>query len=126
VSDGTASFRFIHLLAGVGGFHAAFRDLDGQGVFVAEWDPALNALYRENFELDAWTGVNSLDAPAVISREVPDHDVLTAENDLHAYKALGNAVNARVIRAIAEPPLKDLRWPDQARRAKSLGETKAA
>ena len=31
------------------------------------------------------------------------------ESDLHAYKALGNAVNARVVRAIAEPLLSDFR-----------------
>lgn len=78
MSANTTSFRFIDLFAGLGGFHVALKELGGEGVFAAEWDPALNELYRKNFKLDAWTDINNLSDPTVIAREVPDHDVLTA------------------------------------------------
>lgn len=78
VATTTSSFRFIDLFAGLGGFHVALRDLGGQGVFAAEWDPMLNALYKANFNIEAWSDVNELATPEIIAREVPDHDVLTA------------------------------------------------
>lgn len=72
-------FRFVDLFAGLGGFHVALRELGGQGVFAAEWEPALNELYTKNFELkDVWRDVNELKNAAIIARVVPDHDVLTA------------------------------------------------
>jgi DNA (cytosine-5)-methyltransferase 1 len=73
-----ASFRFIDLFAGLGGFHVALKELGGEAVFAAESNPILNELYRENFKLDVWTDVNRLSSPAIIASEVPDHDVLTA------------------------------------------------
>lgn len=73
----TAKFRFVDLFAGLGGFHVALQDLGGKGVFAAEWEPTLNALYKENFGLEAWSDINELD-PATIKREIPSHDVLTA------------------------------------------------
>jgi len=76
--DDDASFRFIDLFAGLGGFHVALKRLGGEAVFAAESNPTLNELYRENFNLDAWTDVNSLSSSAIITSEVPDHDVLTA------------------------------------------------
>lgn len=77
IDDG-ASFRFIDLFAGLGGFHVALKQLGGEAVFAAESNPTLNQLYRENFKLDVWTDVNSLSSSAIITSEIPDHDVLTA------------------------------------------------
>lgn len=72
-------FRFVDLFAGLGGFHVALKDLGGQGVFAAEWDPALNELYKTNFDLsEIWKDVSDLKNAAIIARVVPDHDVLTA------------------------------------------------
>ncbi len=71
-------FRFIDLFAGLGGFHVALADLGGVGVFAAEWDPTLNALYESNFEIPVWSDVNDLKDAAMIERDVPDHDVLAA------------------------------------------------
>ncbi|MBG6056575.1 DNA (cytosine-5)-methyltransferase 1 [Salinibacterium sp. CAN_S4] len=72
-------FRFVDLFAGLGGFHVALKELGGHDVFAAEWEPALNTLYTKNFELeDVWKDVSDLKNAAVISRVVPDHDVLTA------------------------------------------------
>ncbi|BBZ08936.1 hypothetical protein MDOR_31050 [Mycolicibacterium doricum] len=73
-----AAFRFIDLFAGLGGFHVALRDLGGEGVFAAEWEPTLNALYATNFGLAAWMDINELESATTIRAEIPDHDVLTA------------------------------------------------
>jgi DNA (cytosine-5)-methyltransferase 1 len=72
------SFRFIDLFAGLGGFHVALEGLGGEGVFAAEWDATLNALYKDNFNIKPWVDVNDLKDEATIAREVPEHDVLTA------------------------------------------------
>lgn len=74
----TASFRFIDLFAGLGGFHVALQALGGEGVFAAEWDATLNALYQENFDIKPWVDVNDLCDKATIAREIPEHEVLTA------------------------------------------------
>jgi len=51
---GTSSeaFRFVDLFAGLGGFHVALDELEGRGVFAAEWEPTLRALYKVNFGID--------------------------------------------------------------------------
>ena len=77
--EGAPAFRFIDVFAGLGGFHVALKELGGEGVFAAEWEPILNELYRVNFGLEAvWSDVNRLDSAEIIEREIPDHDVLTA------------------------------------------------
>jgi len=76
-SDGR-SFRFVDLFAGLGGFHVALHDLGGRGVFAAEWEPTLNALYKGNFGVQPWSDINDLDSDATIAREVPDHELLAA------------------------------------------------
>lgn len=73
-----ARFRFIDLFAGLGGFHVALSALGGKGVFAAEWEPGLKALYEHNFGIVPWSDVNNLDSDEVIAQMVPDHDVLTA------------------------------------------------
>ena len=77
---GTSSeaFRFVDLFAGLGGFHVALDELGGRGVFAAEWEPKLNALYKVNFGIDAWGDLNELSSDEIIARSVPDHHVLTA------------------------------------------------
>ena len=46
-------FCFIDLFSGLGGFHVALDELGGKGVFAAEWEPTLNALYEKNFGIEA-------------------------------------------------------------------------
>ncbi|MEW5838073.1 MAG: DNA (cytosine-5-)-methyltransferase [Pseudomonadota bacterium] len=77
---GTSSeaFRFVDLFAGLGGFHVALDELGGRGVFAAEWEPTLKALYKVNFGIDAWGDLNNLSSDEIIARSVPDHHVLTA------------------------------------------------
>lgn len=71
-------FRFVDLFAGLGGFHVALDELGGRGMFAAEWEPTLNALYKVNFGIDAWGNLNDLSSDEIIARSVPDHHVLTA------------------------------------------------
>ncbi|MEW1990175.1 DNA (cytosine-5-)-methyltransferase [Brevibacterium casei] len=78
MQDEKAAFRFVDLFAGLGGFHVALRQLGGEGVFAAEWDPELNELYSKNFGIKPWGDVNDLAGEEIISRVVPEHDVLTA------------------------------------------------
>ena len=78
VDQPAARFRFIDLFAGLGGFHVALGDLGGKGVFAAEWEPTLNALYEHNFGIAPWSDVNELASDEMIAQTVPDHDVLTA------------------------------------------------
>lgn len=73
----TPAFRFVDLFAGLGGFHVALAELGGAGVFAAEWEPGLNALYKQNFGVAPWFDVNELD-DQLIGERVPVHDVLTA------------------------------------------------
>ena len=72
------AFRFVDLFAGLGGFHVALEELQGRGVFAAEWAPTLRALYKVNFGIDAWGDLNELSNDEIIARSVPDHHVLTA------------------------------------------------
>jgi DNA (cytosine-5)-methyltransferase 1 len=72
------AFRFVDLFAGLGGFHVALDELEGRGVFAAEREPKLRALYKDNFGVDAWGDLNELSSDEIIALNVPDHHVLTA------------------------------------------------
>ena len=67
---GTSSeaFRFVDLFAGLGGFHVALDELEGRGVFAAEWEPTLRALYKVNFGIDAWGDLNDLSSDEIIAK----------------------------------------------------------
>lgn len=78
VGTSSGTFRFIDLFAGLGGFHVALDELGGEGVFAAEWEPNLNALYLANFGIRPWSDINDLGSDEDVAREVPDHEVLTA------------------------------------------------
>lgn len=45
-----ASFTFIDLFAGIGGFHTALHQLGGKCVYASEWDPHARTTYIENFK----------------------------------------------------------------------------
>jgi DNA (cytosine-5)-methyltransferase 1 len=78
METGSEAFRFVDLFAGLGGFHVALEQLAGLGVFAAEREPRLRALYRVNFGIDPWGDLNDLRSDEMIAQSVPDHHVLTA------------------------------------------------
>lgn len=78
MGNSNEAFRFVDLFAGLGGFHVALDALKGRGVFAAEWEPTLKALYKANFGIEAWGDLNELSSDEIIARNVPDHHVLTA------------------------------------------------
>lgn len=78
VESARPNFEFVDLFSGLGGFHVALDDLNGKGVFAAEWEPTLNALYKRNFGIQPWSDINELASDEDIEREIPSHDVLTA------------------------------------------------
>lgn len=68
-----ASFRFIDLYAGLGGFHLALSRLGGECVFASEIVPVLQDTYELNF------GIRPAgDIRKVIFDEIPQFDVLCA------------------------------------------------
>lgn len=71
-----ASFRFVDLFAGIGGFHAALSALGGQCVHAVEVDKQAAKVYERNWGLNA-LGDITRDASAT-SMLVPPHDVLVA------------------------------------------------
>lgn len=72
-SSPDASFRFIDLFAGLGGFHVALSRLNGEAVFASEWVTPLADLYESNFGVRPQGDISKVDPSTV-----PDHDVLTA------------------------------------------------
>lgn len=81
------SFRFVDLFAGIGGFHHALAQLDGDCVLAVEYDAECQRVYRQAFPDTPMLGdvrditqmADGADAsPEHIRALVPDHDVLCA------------------------------------------------
>ena len=89
------AFRFVDLFAGLGGFHVALDKLDGRGVFAAEREPKLKALYKVNFGVDAWGDLNELSSDETIALNVPDHHVLTAGFPCQPFSKAGDQLGFR-------------------------------
>lgn len=66
-------FKFVDLFAGLGGFHVALEKLGGSCVFAAEWQPHLQDLYLQNFDLAPHGDIRE-----VMAADVPGHDMLCA------------------------------------------------
>lgn len=89
------AFRFVDLFAGLGGFHVALDELEGRGVFAAEREPKLKALYKANFGVDAWGDLNELSSDEIIALNVPDHHVLTAGFPCQPFSKAGDQLGFR-------------------------------
>jgi len=68
-----ATFRFVDLFAGLGGFHLALQRMGGDCVFAVEWKKNLRDLYKINHGIYPEGDITLISPSAV-----PDHDVLTA------------------------------------------------
>lgn len=68
----TPTFEFVDLFSGLGGFHVALSSLGGEGVFAAEWEPTLNALYKSNCGIQPSTEILHSTEPRVL----PAHSLL--------------------------------------------------
>ena len=78
-----ASFTFIDLFAGLGGFHQALSALGGRCVFASELREDLRKLYAINYpEMRGRTetGINRIegDIRSVRPQDIPAHDILCA------------------------------------------------
>lgn len=71
-----ASFTFVDLFAGIGGFHAALRGMGGRCVFSSEIDPAAAAVYERNWGHSPLGDITRDANDSVMN--VPPHDVLAA------------------------------------------------
>ena len=69
----TKSIKFIDLFAGLGGFHLAIQNLDGECVFASEINQILRENYKRNFGI-----LPSGDINEVNIHEIPEHDLLCA------------------------------------------------
>src|SRR5271157_5101950 len=65
--------KFIDLFAGLGGFNLALSELGHECVFACEIDETLRALYKLNFEMEAFGDIRAIN-PA----DIPIHDILCA------------------------------------------------
>jgi DNA (cytosine-5)-methyltransferase 1 len=71
-----ATFTFVDLFAGVGGFHSALSSLGGACVYAIELDGQAAAVYRRNWSHDPLGDVTADVSDAYMG--VPPHDVLAA------------------------------------------------
>jgi DNA (cytosine-5)-methyltransferase 1 len=78
----TASFTFIDLFAGIGGFHLAMHHLGGKCVFASEIDPYARKTYIHNFRTISpqlfTENLFNEDIRNVVPEEIPDFDLLCA------------------------------------------------
>jgi len=69
-----ASFSYVDLFAGIGGFHIGLEKVGGECVYASEWDKYAAATYKTWYPN---TRVDSRDIRKVdIHRDIPKHDVL--------------------------------------------------
>src|SRR6478736_205744 len=70
-----ATFTFVDLFAGIGGFHAALSAFGGECVYAVEKDAAAAAVYERNWGLNP---LGDIVEDTVGPMRVPKHDVLAA------------------------------------------------
>lgn len=75
-----ASFRFIDLFAGIGGFRKAFDAAGGKCVFTSEWDKSCRLTYQANFSCDhpVEGDIREFTKDEESLARIPKHDVLVA------------------------------------------------
>ena len=79
-----ASFTFIDLFAGIGGFRIAFQNLGGKCVFSSEIDKYACQSYANNFGDIPFGDITKINA-----KDIPDHDILTGGFPCQAFSIAG-------------------------------------
>lgn len=81
-------FTFIDLFAGIGGIRLAFEQAGARCVFSSEWDSFAQFTYKENFG-----DVPAGDITKISSKDIPDHDILTAGFPCQPFSIAGVSKN---------------------------------
>ena len=79
-----ATFTFIDLFAGIGGFRIALEKSGGTCVFSSEWDKNSQKTYEANFD-----ELPHGDITKIREGEIPPHDVLCAGFPCQAFSISG-------------------------------------
>jgi len=66
-----SSFKFIDLFCGIGGFHQALKNLNGQCVFASDIDEACRRIYQKNYNI-----IPEGDITKIKVENIPSFDVL--------------------------------------------------
>lgn len=77
-------FKFIDLFAGIGGFHQAMKQLNGECVFAAEISPETANTYKENYGIEALYDITKVNPD-----DIPAHDVLCAGFPCQSFSKAG-------------------------------------
>jgi DNA (cytosine-5)-methyltransferase 1 len=89
-----ASFRFIDLFAGIGGFRQAMQRNGGRCVFTSEWDQHSQQTYFMNYgtfpfgDIRQFTGQDEV-TPGLRAPVIPDHDLLCAGFPCQPFSTIG-------------------------------------
>jgi DNA (cytosine-5)-methyltransferase 1 len=81
----SASFKFIDLFSGIGGFHIAMQKLGGNCVFASEIDAAAREVYFNNFGLMPHGDITKIN-----EKDVPEHDVICGGFPCQSFSKAGN------------------------------------
>jgi DNA (cytosine-5)-methyltransferase 1 len=79
-----AKFKFIDLFSGIGGFHIAMNQLDGECVFSSEIDEYAIETYKQNFNIDSNNDIREVDPSSL-----PHYDVMCAGFPCQAFSKAG-------------------------------------
>lgn len=79
-----ASFTFIDLFAGIGGFRQAMQTNGGECVFTSEWDAAAQQTYSYNYGEVPFGDITKVDP-----KNIPDFDVLTGGFPCQPFSSIG-------------------------------------
>ncbi|ORY29878.1 S-adenosyl-L-methionine-dependent methyltransferase [Rhizoclosmatium globosum] len=90
-------FRFIELFAGIGGFRVALDAIGGRTVFASEIGDAARFTYVSNFGRERICGSNGQERDVLVgditeveTKDIPEHDVLTAGFPCQSFCKVGD------------------------------------
>lgn len=73
INKENSSYKFIDLFAGIGGFHKAMDDFNGECVFASEWDNECKTVYKNNYQV-----IPAGDITKINEKDIQSHDILFA------------------------------------------------